>query len=66
MEDVEYAKSLSKNKPAPSHTLSSQSPSASFEEEPTKNFKKGSTLTEAVLITYNRRRPGEIQAMRYF
>lgn len=28
------------------------------------NFKKGSTLTEAVLITYNRRRPGEIQAMR--
>lgn len=30
------------------------------------NFKNRSTLTEAVLITYNRRRPGEIQAMRYF
>ena len=29
------------------------------------NFKKGTILAEAALITYNRRRPGEVQAMRY-
>ncbi|XP_062604349.1 uncharacterized protein LOC134266122, partial [Saccostrea cucullata] len=41
MEDVEYAKSLSKNKLAPPHTLSLQNPPASCEEVPTTSDKQG-------------------------
>ena len=48
-----------------SENLVKKAEKADLETKDAQNFRQVALVAEALLITYNRRRPGEVQALRY-